>query len=80
MEVRDGQYVCAKDSVVHFLFEGVSDVELEGFNQQNVLSALNISIVSDLINVELEHCYQFCGAFKARKGRILGVELIGRSG
>lgn len=73
MEMHDGQYVLSKDSVVHFLFEGISEVELEGFNEQNVLSALNISMTSDVLHVELEHCYQFCGTFNARRAVILGI-------
>ena len=74
MEMSEGCYVLANDSVVHFLFEGISEVELEGFNQQNVLTALNLSTDAASLNVELEHCYQFCGGFRARKATVVGVE------
>jgi len=67
------------DSVVHFLFENIFDFELEGFNNQNVLSSLNLSLITDpqnkeqALHVELEHCYQFSGEFSARKAKILNV-------
>jgi len=40
-------YKQAHDSVVHFVFEDVFDLELEGFNHQNVLSSLNLAIGSE---------------------------------
>ncbi|WP_081497263.1 Imm50 family immunity protein [Acidovorax sp. CF316] len=73
MTMLEGQYVLANDSVVHFRFEDVSEFELEGFNQQNVLSSLNLSIDADLLHVEFEHCYQFSGEFRARKGMVMEV-------
>lgn len=71
------------DSVVHFLFEDIFNFELEGFNQQNVLSSLNLSIVNDsrgdgqALHVELEHCFLFSGEFTARKAKILSVAPYG---
>lgn len=76
---EEGFYKLNNDSVVHFLFEDILDVEIEGFNQQNILSSLNLSFVENPIgsaqalHVELEHCYQFSGQFSARKAKILGV-------
>lgn len=75
----EGSYKLHNDSVVHFLFEDIFDFELEGFNHQNVLSSLNLSLVEDpkgsgqVLHVELEHCYQFSAEFSARKAKILGV-------
>jgi hypothetical protein len=75
----EGIYKLNNDSVVHFLFEDVFDLELEGFNQQNVLSSLNLSFIEDpngnrqALHVELEHCYLFSGEFSARKAKVLGV-------
>jgi hypothetical protein len=74
-----GLYKLHNDSVVHFRFEDVFDFELEGFNQQNVLSSLNLSLIEDpngrgqALHVELEHCYLFFGEFSARKAKILAV-------
>ena len=79
-EVTDeGFYKLHNDSVVHFLFEDIFDFELEGFNQQNVLSSLNLSLVNDprgngqALHVELEHCYLFSGEFSARKAKVLSI-------
>lgn len=69
----------AAEAVVQILFEDVFDVELEGFNNQNVITALNLSTIGDAgeavqsLHVELEHCYQFSCEFKARRARVLTV-------
>jgi hypothetical protein len=66
-EVTEGGiYKVEHDSVVRFLFEDIYDLELEGFNQQNVLSSLNLTIIDEpqneqALHVELEHCYVFLG-------------------
>jgi hypothetical protein len=79
-EVTDaGFYKQEHDSVVHFQFEDVYDLELAGFNHQNVLSCLNLAMVLDqatkteALHIELEDCYGLSGSFKARKGAILSV-------
>ena len=74
-----GFYKVEHDSVVRFLFEDIFNLELEGFNQQNVLSSLNLTLIDEpqkkqVIHVELEHCYVFAGEFSARRGKILGVQ------
>lgn len=74
-----GFYKLHNDSVVQFLFEDIFDFELEGFNQQNVLSSLNLSFIEDprgsdqALHVELEHCYMFSGEFSTRNAKVLGV-------
>jgi hypothetical protein len=79
-EVTEGGfYKLEHDSIVHFLFEDIFDLELEGFNQQNVLSSLNLTLIDEpqekqAIHVELEHCYVFAGEFSASRATILGVQ------
>ena len=41
---ENGVYKVEHDSVVSFLFEDIFDLELEGFNHQNVLSSLNFTM------------------------------------
>ncbi len=79
-EVTDmGFYKLNSDSVVHLVFEDIFDLALEGFNQQNVLSSLRLSLIEDprgsrqALHVELEHCYLFSGEFSARRAEVLGV-------
>ena len=75
----EGFYKLSNDFVVHFLFEDVFDLELEGFNQQNVLTSLNLSFIEEqngngqALHVELEHCYLFSCEFGAHKAKVLGV-------
>lgn len=76
---NEGYYRKHNDSVVLFRFEDIFDLEVEGFNQQNVLSSLNLALIEDpksagqVLRVELEHCYLFSGAFTARRAKILSV-------
>jgi hypothetical protein len=75
---ENGFYEVEHDSVVRFLFEDIFNLELEGFNQQNVLSSFNLTLIDEphekqALHVELEHCYVFAGEFSARRARILGV-------
>jgi hypothetical protein len=67
------------DSVVHFLFEDVSDVEFDGLNHQNVLSGLDFEVLRDDdgkakgLSVELNHCYGLSGGFKAARASVVSV-------
>ena len=80
-EVTDqGFYKRNGEAVFHFRFEGVGNVQIEGFNNQNVLSALNLELVSHphdasrlVLQVELEHCYEFQASFTAQKAQVLSI-------
>jgi hypothetical protein len=79
-EVTDaGYYKQEHDSVVHFLFEEVSELELDGLNHQNVLSSLDFEAVKDaqsgsvFLSVELSHCYGLSGSFKALRASVVSV-------
>jgi hypothetical protein len=72
-------YKLQHDAVVRLLFEGVFDLQLEGFNQQNVLSSLDLSLVEnnsncDALHVVLGYCFGVSGKFGARAARVLGVD------
>jgi hypothetical protein len=41
----EGQYVCRKHVVVSFFLNGIRELELTGFNDQNVLSGLELASV-----------------------------------
>jgi hypothetical protein len=63
----------ASDSVVHFLFEDVTDVEFDGLDHQNVLSGMDFDLVlladgkTPLRSVELNHCPGLSAGFKAAR-------------
>ena len=74
-----GYYKLEHDSVVHFLFEDVSEVELFGLNHQNVLSSLDLELAEDqengatLLSVELGDCFGLSGSFKALRAKVVSV-------
>jgi hypothetical protein len=75
---NDGLYRQEHDSIVHFLFEDVSDVDFDGFNHQNVLNGLEFTLVQSKeglphLSVELAHCYGLSGGFKTVRARIVSV-------
>jgi hypothetical protein len=43
----DGSYARGKHTRVGLLFEGIDEVELDGFNEQNVLFALTLTDISE---------------------------------
>ena len=79
-----GFYKQEHDSIVHFLFEQVTDLELDGLNHQNVLSSLDFEVVTDaesgssLLSVELSHCYGLSGGFKALRASVVSVKPYAR--
>ena len=77
---EQGFYKLHGDAVFHFQFERVTNLHIEGFNNQNVISALNLEVVDDphnrdhkVLQVELEHCYVFEASFTAQGARVLGI-------
>jgi hypothetical protein len=77
---EQGFYRLRGDAIFHFQFEGVTKLHVEGFNNQNVLSALNLELVDDphtqgrkVLQVELEHCYEFEASFTAQRARVLSI-------
>ena len=79
-EVTEADYYkLQNDSIVHFLFEQVTDLELDGLNHQNVLSSLKLELVQDqesgspVLAVALSHCYGLSGGFKAVRASVVSV-------
>lgn len=62
-----GNYVLAKHVVVEFIFEGVSDLDVSGFNHQNVIFGLNIEKMESGFQVNLSGCYGIEGSIMAGK-------------
>jgi hypothetical protein len=62
-----GYYVLAKHIVVEFIFEAVSGLSLEGFNQQNVIFGLAIEKTDSGFRVTLDDCYGLTGSIEAAK-------------
>jgi Immunity protein 50 len=58
----NGYYVLTKHVVVEFLLEGVSGLNLSGFNHQNVLSSMTLEKVDAGFRLTLGECYGVTGA------------------
>lgn len=75
-----GFFKLNKDAVVHLRFEGISELRIQGFNNQNVLWSLDLEVVTDpnlagnnALKVELRQCYEFEACFKALSARVISV-------
>ena len=77
-------YLLQNDSIIHFLFEHVSNLELDGLNHQNVISGLDFRLMHDAdediqeLAVEINHCYGLSGSFNALRVSVISVEPVGR--
>ena len=65
-----GHYVCHKHVIVSFLFDRLREVELTGFNQQNVLTNLELAKVEQGYKLTLIGCYGVDGSVTAESVRI----------
>jgi hypothetical protein len=67
-EVRaDGCYRATKHAVVIFALEQVQGLDLNGFNNQNVISGLEVERVGEGFVLELSPCYGLAGHITAAK-------------
>lgn len=75
-----GFFTLRGDAIYHFRFEGVFNLKLEGFNNQNVLSCLSLELVNHpsdpdraVLLVDLEHCFEFEASFAAQRARVVSI-------
>lgn len=64
-------------AIVTFVFHGVSDAELEGFNYQNVINSLQVSPSEDekkRLKVEIESIWGLGGIFLCDRAEVENVE------
>jgi len=60
-----GYYVLAKHVVVEFILETVSDLSLNGFSHQNVISGLEIAKTDSGFRLTPYDCYGLAGTIEA---------------
>jgi hypothetical protein len=65
-----GQYVCHKHVIVSFYVGGIREIELNGFNHQNVLSGLELARVEQGYKLTLGGCYGVDGSITAETMRV----------
>jgi hypothetical protein len=67
---QKGQYICRKHVIVEFLLGGISSLDLNAFNHQNVISGLVLTQAEQGYTLELEGCYGVDGAIAAESVEI----------
>jgi len=73
------QQVLRKSVLVHFLFKGVSELELSEFNHQNVIDSITITQPGGAnapLRVEVESIWGFGGVFQCTSSAIESVEVL----
>ena len=65
-----GFYICTKHVIVSFVFAGVTDLHLNGFSGQNVISALHLCQTGEGYELTLEPCYGLEGTITANHVRV----------
>jgi hypothetical protein len=60
-----GHYICKKHARVHFLMNGITNLALQGFNHQNVLSDLGIAKDNSGYSLVLYECYGVGGSISS---------------
>lgn len=66
----EGMFVIEKRMVVAFILEEITDLELSGFNQQNVIDGLFVSQNSAGFQLVLEHIWGLSGSITAQRIKI----------
>ncbi len=62
-----GHYVCDKHATVTLRMYEVFELDLAGFNQQNVLFGMRASPSEEGIRIELEPCHGLAGIITAKR-------------
>jgi hypothetical protein len=65
-----GYYVQQKHVVVTFTVEGISNLQLEGFGSQNVISGLELQQGDDEFELPMSPCYGVSGYIRAKQMRV----------
>lgn len=65
-----GYHVVRKHVIVTFILEQISELELDGFSQQNVLAELTLTQDPDGCRLKMWPCYGISGQIKAASVRI----------
>jgi hypothetical protein len=71
---QQGHFVMANPALVEIRFSGVDDLELRGFNQQNVLSDLGIATSGQRVRVAIDSVFGLGGEFTCDRAQLVRVE------
>jgi hypothetical protein len=65
-----GFFICTKRVIVSFAFDGITNLHLDDFNEQNVISELHLRQTNEVYELLLEPCYGLQGTIAARRVRV----------
>ncbi len=66
----DGYYILRKHVLVTFTFEDISNLQLEGFGPQNVISGLALQRQDDGYELSMSPCYGVSGYIRSKQVRV----------
>lgn len=66
-DASTSEWIILEHFIVTFLLEAVTDLELQGFNHQNVIARLTLSLRESGIRLELWPCFGLAGWIDAEK-------------
>ena len=64
---KSGYYITEKHAIISFILEDITQLELAGFNQQNVLSSISVTPIETKYEIVLGDCYGVSGRIMAGK-------------
>jgi hypothetical protein len=68
-----GHFIRKKNTLVHFRFREISDLDLRDFNSQNAVFGLEINIGEQLYQIRIPGANGLNGGFNARSVEVLSV-------
>ena len=74
-----GHFQLENVTLVTFQFIGVADLELGGFNHQNVIDDVHLEPAADRINVTIDPIYGLGGAFSCDQAEIIEIRSLANS-
>jgi len=75
---KKGYYKRVNECVITLKFNDVTDIQLKGFNQQNVISSLEFTEESSLLKTEILTSFGLSGYIISKNIEIIGVKDIAR--
>ena len=78
-KIEKGYYKLQKHHLIHFRFDYIDELEIDGFNHQNAINSLEIEVLPKNdkgylpLSIVIEQCYGISAEFTALSGAIVSV-------
>jgi hypothetical protein len=64
---EEGYCVLDKHAIVTFKFEGLTELQVDGFSPQNVIAGLDVEHIAQGLRMTLAPCYGLAGTLEAKQ-------------